>query len=57
MKTVIYPRVDRKLKEKRQAALTAFKATGSVTKAARMLGVSRQMLYLLVPGGFHSGEK
>jgi transcriptional regulator of acetoin/glycerol metabolism len=55
MKTVIYPQVDRKLKEKRKAALSAVKqAKGNVSSAAKMLGISRQMLYVLVPGGFHS---
>jgi len=44
--------------ENRQAALAAVKAAkGNVTAAAKALGLSRQMLYLLVPGGFHASSK
>jgi transcriptional regulator of acetoin/glycerol metabolism len=38
-----------------RAALAAVKqAKGNVSTAAKVLGISRQMLYVLVPGGFHS---
>ena len=55
MKVMDYPSRDSIREQRRQAAIAAVKkCKGNVTEAAKALGLSRQMLYLLVPGGFHS---